>query len=108
MDILSIIKENIIMGKWWFSDHAIHNCDLRNIEIEELVMSILQGKLLEDYQEDFRGHSCLILTYIKGNPVHTVCGLHENGTVFITAYYPDTTKWIDEKTRRNKQGDVLL
>jgi len=56
----------------------------------------------EDYHEDFRGHSCLILTYIKGNPVHTVCGLHENGTVFITAYYPDTTKWIDEKTRREK------
>ncbi len=102
MDILSAIKENIIMGKWWFSEHAIKNCDLRNIEIEELVISIMQGKLLEDYREDFRGHSCLILSYIKERPVHTVCGLHENGTVIITAYYPEATKWIDENMRREK------
>jgi hypothetical protein len=102
LDILSAIKENIIMGKWWFSEHAIKNCDLRNIEIEELVISIMQGKLLEDYREDFRGHSCLILSYIKERPVHTVCGLHENGTVIITAYYPEATKWIDVNTRREK------
>ena len=102
MDILAAIKGNIIVGRWWLSDHAIKKCDQRGIDIEELVISIVQGELLEDYPEDQRGHSCLILSYIKDRPVHSVCGLHENGTVFITAYCPEPPKWIDERTRREK------
>ena len=102
LDILSVIKGNIIVGKWRFSDHAIKKCDERGIDIEELVISLVQGELLEDYPEDPRGHSCLLLSYIKNRPVHTVCGIDESGTIFITAYWPEEPKWIDERTRRER------
>lgn len=65
-------------------------------------MSLLNGELLEDYPNDPRGESCLILSYIESKPIHSVCGLHEGSTVFITAYWPGPPKWIDERTRREQ------
>lgn len=100
---MAAVKESIIAGKWWFSDHVINKCDQREIDIEKLVFSIIRGELLEDYPKDPRGHSCLILSYINGRPVHTVCGLTWEGTVFITAYWPEEPEWVDERTRREKE-----
>ncbi|WP_227003876.1 DUF4258 domain-containing protein [Salicibibacter halophilus] len=89
--------------KWWFTNHALQKCDQRGIDIEKLVMSLVQSELVEDYPDDLRGHSCLILSFVDRKAVHTVCGLHENGTVFITVYYPDLPKWVDERTRRSRR-----
>lgn len=66
------------------------------------MFSIVRGELLEDYPEDPRGHSCLILSYIQGRLIHTICGMSEYGVVFITAYWPKEPKWIDERTRRER------
>lgn len=100
LDILRITKENIVTGKWWFTNHAIMRCDERKIDIETLLISVLHGELLENYPDDPRGHSGLILSYMEEQPVHTVCAIHEEGTIFITAYFPEPPKWIDERTRR--------
>lgn len=102
LDILTTIKENIITGKWYFSYHALKKCDERDIDIEKLVISLLNGELLEGYPDDPRGNSCLILSHIESNPVHSVCGIHEGSTVFITAYRPEPPKWVNERTRREQ------
>ncbi len=40
-------------------------------EIEEVIRS---GEVIEDYPDDVRGHSCLLLGYGKENrPIHVVC-----------------------------------
>lgn len=98
-----MVREAIIAGKWWVSDHTIKRCDLREIDLEKLVFSIVSGEILEDYPDDSRGHSCLILSYIDGRPVHTVCGKNEDAIIFITAYWPEESQWIDERTRRVRE-----
>jgi hypothetical protein len=40
-------------------------------EIEAVVMA---GEIIEDYPEDTRGHSCLMLGFGRNNrPIHVVC-----------------------------------
>ncbi|MCG9969583.1 DUF4258 domain-containing protein [Pelotomaculum terephthalicicum JT] len=55
----------------------------------------------EDYPEDQRGHSCLVLGHTKDSqPVHSVCAFDPSGTlIIITAYFPEPPKWKDPKTR---------
>jgi hypothetical protein len=63
----------------------------------------VSGEILENYFDDARGHSCLILSYIDRRPVHTVCGKNEDAIIFITAYWPKESQWIDERTRRVRE-----
>ena len=47
-------------------DRMINTAEVRNVAE--------QGELVEDYPEDARGHSCLILGYgTGGTPIHVVC-----------------------------------
>jgi hypothetical protein len=66
-----------------------------------VVMSIANGEVIENYPEDPRGHSCLVLEYVgPGKPMHAVCGLDPSGIlIVITVYFPEPPKWIDERTR---------
>jgi len=63
-------------------------------------------KLLEDYPDDPRGHSCLVLGYTEHGPVHVVCGLSRQGRLYIiTVYVPSLPKWVDERRRaRDAEG----
>ncbi|MCO5243124.1 MAG: DUF4258 domain-containing protein [Anaerolineae bacterium] len=58
--------------------------------------------MIEDYPEDVRGHSCLILG--RGNhdrPIHVVCSPKDGDLAIITVYVPDERRWAsDWKTRK--------
>ncbi|MDI3535336.1 MAG: hypothetical protein PWQ82_1701 [Thermosediminibacterales bacterium] len=56
------------------SDHALNRMLQRKIRVIDVLTSILNGEILENYKNDPRGESCLILGYSDGKPVHTVCG----------------------------------
>jgi len=74
----------------------------RQIEIRELEGVLSTGKIVEDYPDDPRGPSCLILGYTqKGRPLHIVCGIMGVELLIITAYEPSPEEWeSDWKTRR--------
>lgn len=63
--------------------------------------AVLAGEMIEDFPDDPRGHSCLVLGWTGGKPVHVVCGMTEDEAVFITVYVPDPAKWIDSRVRRD-------
>ncbi len=65
-----------------------------------MVIAIANGEILENYPEDQRGHSCLVLGYTRdGKALHAVCGYDPSGTlVIITVYFPEPPKWKDPKT----------
>ena len=71
---------------------------ITNLEVQEVIFN---GKVIEDYPDDMRGHSCLLLGY--GNdtrPIHVVCAPHEDYLAVITAYIPYEEEWSDDfKTR---------
>ena len=53
------------------------------------------GAIVEDYPEDPRGRSCLMLALCQGRPVHVVCSPKEDYLAIITAYIPDRGEWED-------------
>jgi Domain of unknown function (DUF4258) len=71
-------------------------------EIEEALLSPL-AEVLEDYPDDPRGHSALILGFTTAQlPVHVVVGLSLPGTIIlITVYRPDPARWYDWRKRRS-------
>jgi hypothetical protein len=57
-------------------------------------------ELLENYPEDQRGHSFLLLGFTKQKlPVHFVCAIHEEELIVITLYRPDPKKWENWRER---------
>jgi len=64
--------------------------------------ALIRGfKFVEDYPDDPRGHSCLILSWVAGKPIHVVCAPHEEALIIVTVYIPSREEWEkDFRTRR--------
>lgn len=98
----SILREKLRKGDYKLSNHALIKRGLRKFTDDDIVDAILQGEIIEDYPDDPRGKSCLILGETKDDrPLHVVCGLADDGKLLmITVYFPDENEWMDFKTRR--------
>ncbi len=73
----------------------------RMITTEEIKKAILNGKIIEEYPEDARGESCLVLHAQKNHTLHVVCSPKDEYLAIITAYIPAPDQWsVDFKTRR--------
>jgi hypothetical protein len=66
------------------------------ITTDEVRTVIEHGELVEDYPDDSRGHSCLMLGFGEnGRPIHVVCAPKDEYLAIITAYLPDPHEWAD-------------
>ena len=73
----------------------------RMISTQEFERIIMTGEVIEDYPEDLRGHSCLILGFGQSNrPIHIVCAPKNEYLAIITAYLPDSLQWSLDFKRR--------
>jgi len=92
--------------KLLFLPHAIQQMSRpdRMISPSDVHRVIHNGELIEDYPEDARGHSCLILGYGDGErAIHVICSPKEDYLAIITAYLPDREQWEDNlRKRKNK------
>ncbi|MEE8390718.1 MAG: DUF4258 domain-containing protein [Anaerolineae bacterium] len=72
MDIEQV-KALIRQRRYKTSHHAKVEREAETITIDDIKTAILNGELLEDYPDDPRGHSCLILgTAEDGRPLHII------------------------------------
>jgi len=59
----------------------------RMISTAEVRRVIFEGEIIEDYPQDARGHSCLMLGYGEGDrALHIVCSPKDEYLAVITAY----------------------
>ena len=66
----------------------------RMISTNDVRKVIFQGKIIEDYPDDVRGHTCLILGYGDNQRVlHVVCAPKDKYLAIITAYIPSSEQW---------------
>jgi Domain of unknown function (DUF4258) len=73
----------------------------RMITPGEVRTVVLSGDLIEDYPQDPRGHSCLLLGFGDNNrAVHVVCSPKDEYLAIITAYLPDSVQWSEDFRRR--------
>ena len=97
-NIKRLVKEEKI--RW--TNHILIRLFQRNISREDILNVILNGEIIEVYQNDYPYPSCLIYGINFNNSVlHVVCGCTEEELWIITAYYPDNVEWEDDlKTRK--------
>ena len=87
-----------------FLPHAVQQMARpeRMISTAEVRQILETGEIIEDYPDDPRGHSCLILGH--GNdrrPIHVVCAPKAEYLAIITAYLPSPDAWADDfRTRK--------
>jgi len=60
--------------------------------------------VIEEYPDDARGPSCLILGHgMEHRPIHVVCSPKPHFLAIITAYLPDRGEWSDDFKVRTKR-----
>ena len=103
MDI-EIIREKIGQGRYTISFTHTEKLRQRRIKAEDIERALKTGKIIEDYLEDQRGASCLILGFVGGRPLHVLCGcLDAEELLIITAYEPDPMEWEDDWATRKRR-----
>jgi Domain of unknown function (DUF4258) len=86
-----------------FLAHAIRQMSRpqRMISSNEVETVVAQGEVIEDYPNDPRGHSCLMLGFGEGGRVvHVVCSPKDEYLAIITAYLPDPAQWSEDFRQR--------
>jgi hypothetical protein len=104
-DIIDAIRHN----RFRITDHADEEAQADHLSFDEVLLSVFQGEIIEEYTEDRPYPSCLIYgDTFSGNPVHSVWAYNQdNGwTVLVTVYRPDPSRWIDWRIRRAKDDAV--
>jgi len=99
-DVLRALKKGIR-----FTDHAFHvmYSAERLVTVDEVVEALWVGDVVEDYVDDPRGHSCLVLGFTRARrPVHVVCAPMDEFLVVVTAYEPRLNKWMPDFRVRRK------
>ena len=97
-------QESIRAGRYRMSSHAESEREAEGILTRKIEESLLSPEcaVVEDYPDDPRGHSALILGFSsEGLPLHVLLGFAESDIiVVITVYRPDLDEWIDWRVRR--------
>ena len=102
---IEVIKERVSQGKYVISYTHTEKMRQRKIEAQDIEKAISRGRIIEDYPDDPKGHSCLILGYTsKGRALHVLCGkLEAEEILIITGYEPSPEEWeSDWKTRKER------
>lgn len=101
MDI-GMIKSLYESSKIKWSTHCLERMQERDITIDDIGNCIKSGEIIEEYPDDFPNPSCLIFGYtIEKRVLHVVVGIGGKVLYIITAYFPNTIKFMDDlRTRR--------
>jgi hypothetical protein len=86
-----------------FLPHAVRQMSRpgRMISPAEVLHAVTTGELIEDYPDDVRGHSCLLLgSGADGRSIHVVCAPKPEYLAIITAYCPAPDQWSSDFRRR--------
>ncbi len=88
-----------------FRDHATRRMMQRGIRVVDIRWVLENGEVIEDYPNDYLLPSRLLLSWVRGKPLHVVAADHTTlGVTFIiTVYEPDPEQWEpDFKHRRHE------
>lgn len=104
-DIIDAIQHNRIR----VTDHADEEAQADRIPFAEILSSVFQGEIIEEYPRDKPYPSCLVYGETSArNPVHSVWAYNRENrwAVLITVYRPDPKRWVDGRKRRPEDASI--
>ncbi len=100
---IDMIRRMVKHEKIRWTNHVIVRLFQRNITQEDIKNALLNGEIIEEYENDYPFPSCLVYGInLKDEILHIVCGSDGEELWIITAYYPDNIKWKDDKKTRKE------
>ncbi|MGH7848359.1 MAG: DUF4258 domain-containing protein [Candidatus Binatia bacterium] len=103
---LQEIQQLLRQERYEVSSHAQQERLEENLDIEQIEEALVKsGEILEQYPNDPRGESCLLLGFAGDVAIHVVVGWstskrdEERVLRLITVYKPTLPKWLDPRTR---------
>ena len=102
MKSIGRIQNQLSMGEFEFSRHALKRVVERNISDQEIRHAGAQATVIEDYPDDKYSPSCLLLGFTQtGRPLHVQVSLADTDLArIITIYEPDPNEWVNYSQRR--------
>ena len=98
------IRGKVLKDEYDYTLHAEIERKADSLTFHQIEAAILGGEILEQYSDDGRGESCLLLGFSDNIPIHVVCGWRGTRIVIITVYVPKPSKFVDPWTRSKKHG----
>lgn len=81
-------------SEYYLTKHGEQERQNDNLTISEIKEALLNGLILEQYEDDVRGESCLVVGFTNlGKPLHIVCGKFNEDLAIITVYIPTPPKF---------------
>ena len=102
MNIADII-DAIRNGRVHLTDHADRAINAHLLELDDVLDSVFQGTIIEDYPDDRPFPSCLVYgDNLRHEPVHSVWAYNASRglAILVTAYRPDAERWDGWRIRR--------
>ena len=88
-----------------YSQHAVDEMLIEDLPVspDEVRHTVLHGELVEEYPEDRRGYSYLLMGKGSGRIIHVVCAPKDEYLAIITVYVPSLERWEPGfRTRRTR------
>lgn len=93
----------IVVTRIHVSEHAYDEAVEDDLSVVDVIDQTQNGEVIEDYPDDPRGASCLVLMNVGDKqPVHAVWAFDDGSgrAILITVYRPDPTRWSDDLRQR--------
>ena len=98
------IKQKVKTGQIRWTNHVMIRLLQRNISQNDIENAILNGEIIEEYENDYPYPSCLVYgVNVKNEILHIVCGINDIELWIITAYYPDNIQWEENFKKRKER-----
>ncbi len=105
-ETLAAVQALIARGAVRISNHGYDELAEDAIFAHEVLSGVADATVVEDYPDDARGPSILVLQRAAdGSPVHVLWAIAagtRSPAVMVTAYRPDPARWFADYTRRKR------